>query len=116
MKANESESIAESTFQVRLPASLLQFGLSPEDVQQRLTEWIVLSLFVEGRISSGKAARLLNIARSDFLDLLHARGMAYINYTPDELAEEFEAVTQLEAQSQSNARRPGHGQSPGLQM
>ena len=83
--------MTEGTFPVHLPASLLQFGLSQEDIQQRLTEWIVLSLFVEGRISSGKAAHLLNIARSDFLDLLHARGIAYINYTSNELAEELDS-------------------------
>lgn len=46
--------------------------------------------------SSGKAARLLNISRVEFLALLRARGIAYINYTPDELAEEFAAVEALE--------------------
>jgi predicted HTH domain antitoxin len=52
----------------------------------------VLSLFTEGQISSGKAARLLNITRVEFLALLRTRGIAYINYTPDELEEEFAAV------------------------
>jgi predicted HTH domain antitoxin len=55
-----------------------------------------LALFAEGRISSGKAARLLNISRVEFLALLRARGIAYINYTPDELAEEFAAARKLE--------------------
>ncbi|MCS6843230.1 MAG: UPF0175 family protein [Caldilineales bacterium] len=85
----------ETTLEIRLPTPLLRLGLDREDVEQRVTEWLVISLFVEGRISSGKAARLLNISRSAFLDLLRARGIAYLDYTADELAEEFEAVEKL---------------------
>lgn len=88
--------MAEATFEVRVPVPLLQLGIDQHEVQRRITEWLVLSLFTEGRISSGKAARLLNITRVDFLALLRARGIAYINYTPDELAEEFAAVEKLE--------------------
>ena len=63
----------ETTFEVRLPLPLLRLGLDKDDVQQHVTEWLVLSLFVEGRISSGKAARLLNISRMAFLDLSGTR-------------------------------------------
>ena len=62
----------------------------------KLKKWIVLSLFSEERISSGKAARLLNISRIEFLALLNSRGIAYLNYTPEELEEEFVAVKELE--------------------
>ena len=86
----------ETTFEVRLPTPLLRLGLDKDEVQHRITEWLVLSLFVENRVSSGKAARLLNISRVAFLDLLRARGIAYVDYTPDELAEEFEAVEMLD--------------------
>jgi predicted HTH domain antitoxin len=85
----------ETAFEVRLPTSLLRLGLGKEEVQGRITEWLVLSLFLENRISSGKAARLLKISRVAFLDLLRARGIAYVDYVPDELAEEFEAVRSL---------------------
>jgi predicted HTH domain antitoxin len=77
---------------------LLQFGLGQDDIQHRLLEWLVLSLFTEGRISSGKAARLLNITRIEFLTLLRSRGIAYINYTSDELADEFASVKKLQVQ------------------
>lgn len=86
----------ETTFEVRVPNPLLRLGLNQTDVQQRVTEWLVLSLFVEGRISSGRAARLLNISRVAFLDLLRARGISYLDYTPDELADEFRAVKMLD--------------------
>ncbi len=88
--------MAEATFEVRIPAPLLHYGLSQDEIQQRVAEWLVLSLFTEGRISSGKAARLLDISRIEFLTLLRAHGIAYINYTPEELEEEFAAVDTLE--------------------
>lgn len=88
--------MTETTFEVRVPTPLLQYGLDQNETQRRLVEWLVISLFVEGHISSGKAARLLNITRVEFLALLRARGVAYINYTADELAEEFEAAQKLQ--------------------
>ena len=87
--------MTESVVEVRIPTSLLQLGLDRKEVQRRVTEWLVLSLFTEDRISSGKAARLLNISRIDFLALLRQRGIAYIDYTEDELADEFAAVEKL---------------------
>ena len=86
---------------VQVPSSLLQFGLNQEEIQRRVTEWLVLSLFVEDRISSGKAAKFLNLNRVDFFALLRKRGIAYMNYSPEELEEEFEAVQMLEVKSQS---------------
>ena len=86
----------ETTFQVHIPAPLLQYGLDQNIVQHRLVEWLVLSLFTEGHISSGKAASLLNITRVEFLALLRSRGIAFINYTKEELDEEFESVNNLE--------------------
>jgi hypothetical protein len=73
--------MTETTFQVRVPTPLLQYGFDQNEIQRRLVEWLVLSLFAEGHISSGKAARLLNITRVEFLALLRARGIAYINCT-----------------------------------
>ncbi|MBI4672679.1 MAG: UPF0175 family protein [Chloroflexi bacterium] len=92
--------MTETTFEVRVPTPLLQYGFDKDEIQRRLTEWLVLSLFTEGHISSGKAARLLDITRAKFLNLLRARGIAYINYSPDELAEEFAAVDKLEVKSE----------------
>jgi predicted HTH domain antitoxin len=93
-----SSRIPEATFEVRVPVPLVRLGFDQNEIQHRLAEWLVLSLFTEGRISSGKAARLLNISRVEFLALLRARGIAYVNYTPDELSEEFAAVEALEVQ------------------
>jgi predicted HTH domain antitoxin len=86
----------ETSFEIQVPKSLLQFGLNQAEVQRRVTEWLVLSLFTEERISSGKAAKLLKMSRIEFLALLRTRGIAFIDYPPDELAEEFVAVETLE--------------------
>ena len=87
--------MTEATFQVRVPAPLLQYGLDQNEIQRRLVEWLVLSLFTEGHVSSGKAAHLLNITRVEFLALLRSRGIAYISFTPEELNEEFKATEAL---------------------
>ena len=90
--------MAEATFEVRIPAPLLQYGFDQNEVQQRLVEWLVLSLFTDGHVSSGRAARLLNITRVQFLALLRSRGIAYIRYTPEEVREEIDAAEKLEVE------------------
>ncbi|MBC8507604.1 MAG: UPF0175 family protein [Anaerolineales bacterium] len=88
--------MSEVTFQISVPPDLLKFGFSQDHVQRNVKEWLVLSLFTDNHISSGKAAKLLDISRIEFLALLRKRGIAYIDYSPQELEEEFEAVKTLE--------------------
>lgn len=90
--------MADIVVEVRIPAPLLQLGLDREEVQRRVAEWLVLSLFTEDRISSGKAARLLKMSRIDFLALLRQRGIAYLDFSEDELVDEFAAVEKLSPQ------------------
>ena len=85
----------EGTFKVHVSPALLKFGFNQDQVQRSVNEWLVLSLFTDHQISSGKAAKLLDISRIDFLALLRKRGIAYIDYSPQELNEEFEAVQSL---------------------
>ena len=85
----------ETTLNVRVSNDLLKLGLSQDDIQRRVAEWLVFSLFSEGKISSGKAGKLLGISRVEFIKLLQTRGIAFINFTPDELKEELEAVKKL---------------------
>jgi len=93
--------MTEAAFEIRIPNALLRFGIDQNKVQQNVNEWLVLTLFTEGHISSGKAAKLLNISRVDFLALLRKRGIAYIDYSPEELAEEFETINNLKLDSSS---------------
>ena len=93
----DTTTVKNTVFEIQVPASLLQLGIAREDVQQRVIEWLVLSLFTESHVSSGKAARLLGISRVDFLALLRARGIAYIDYSADELADEIASANSLPA-------------------
>jgi len=86
----------EGIFEIRVEPELLKFGFNQDKVQRRLNEWLVFSLFTDGVISTGKAGKLLGITRIEFINLLQRRGIAYINYTAQELDEEFEAVKSLE--------------------
>ncbi len=82
-------------FDINIPSSITQFGVSKDDIQNHVEEWLVLSLFTQERISSGKAAQLLNISRIEFIERLHRYHINYFNYTDEELFEELEAVNNL---------------------
>lgn len=85
----------ETTLNVRIPNNLLGLGLTQDEIQRRVSEWLVFSLFLEGKISSGKAGKLLGISRMEFIKLLNSRGVAFINFTKDELDEELTSVKKL---------------------
>lgn len=91
--------MSTATFEVQIPTELLSYGFHPDDIQNQVTEWLVLSLFKDSRVSSGKAARLLGLTRIEFLALLRRRGIAYIDFSPAELAEEFAAAKSLPART-----------------
>jgi len=87
--------MVEAIFEVKIPKPLLEFGIDQIQVQQRVVEWLVFSLFTQGQVSSGQAARLLNISRIDFLALLRQHGIAYIDYSDSELLEEFQEANNV---------------------
>lgn len=89
----------ETTLNVRVPNNLLSLGLSQEEIQRRVSEWLVFSLFSEGKISSGKAGKLLGLTRLEFIELLKTRGIAFVNYSEDELKEELESVKKLKTKA-----------------
>jgi predicted HTH domain antitoxin len=84
--------------EIQLPPIFKSWGFDSNKIQQYALEWMVLTLFTEERISSGKAATLLNMTRLEFLDLLKKRGIAYVNFSHEELVEEFAAVDALKLQ------------------
>lgn len=86
----------EATVEIQVPNSILESIIDRNEIKRRVNEWLVFSLFVEERISSGKAASLLGISRIAFLKLLHERKIVYIDYSQEELAEELQMVEKLE--------------------
>ena len=87
--------MSDTTVEIRIPPPLLQLGVDQAEIQDHLVEWVVQSRFLEGLLSSGQAARVLHFSRVQFLMWLRHRGIAYLHYSPEELAEEFDAVVAL---------------------
>jgi predicted HTH domain antitoxin len=63
-----------------------------ERLEARLRELIVLQLFREGRISSGKGAELLGISKLEFIQLLARHGIPYFTEAPEELISEVRTL------------------------
>ena len=57
-------------------------------VQQTARELIILELYREGRIATGKAAELFGMARSDFLQVASQVGVPYFEMTNQEWNDE----------------------------
>jgi predicted HTH domain antitoxin len=66
-----------------------------ERLEARLRELIVLQLFREGRISSGKGAELLGISKLEFIQLLARHRIPYFTEAPEELISEVRTLEQL---------------------
>jgi predicted HTH domain antitoxin len=64
-------------------------------------EWMLLGLFQEGRVSAGKAAEVLGLSKSQFLDLLNERNLPYLDADLKELEREAAAARVASRSSQS---------------
>ncbi len=79
--------------EIELPRDLLAALDIPEpELSRRAKEWVMLELFQEGEISSGKAAEVLGLSKSSFLDLLSEHGLPYLDADPRELARDAAAA------------------------
>ena len=58
-------------------------------VQQAARELIILELYRQGELSSGKAAQLLKLEREDFIRRASAQGIPYIQLWGEELRQEL---------------------------
>ena len=88
-----------SVLQVPFPDDiLLETGLSEQHAVQKMQQLFVIDLYTHHQISSGKGAEILGIRKYDFIQLLAEAGVAYFDYSENELDGEFGAVDQWEAQ------------------
>ena len=56
---------------------------------EAIKEFSVLGLYLEQRISAGKAAELMGLRNEGIVRLLARRGIPYFDYTGEELEKEF---------------------------
>ena len=68
---------------------LAMLGFSKSRAAEAVKEFSVLGLYLERRISAGKAAELLSMGKREFIRLLARKGIPYFDYTDEELEEEF---------------------------
>ena len=85
------------TVPITLPREFVALLGAPAQAAETAREYILLGLYLEGRISGGKAAELLGLTRPGFLSLLARKGMDYFRLTPDEWAEEVTLVNDRSA-------------------
>ena len=79
---------------LELPEELLDLvapSAGTHDAAARLSELAVIELFREGRLSTGRAARLLGLTSAAFVDLLGEHGVPYLDDSEEELRRQVEA-------------------------
>jgi predicted HTH domain antitoxin len=64
-------------------------------IQESARELIVLELYRQGQLSSGRAAELLRLTRPDFIRYAADRGIAYFQLDAEELAREVDESRSL---------------------
>jgi len=79
--------------EVTMPKDLFaMLGFSKSRAEEAIREFSVLGLYLEQRISAGKAAELLGVSKGEFVRLMARRGIPYFDYTDEQLDEEFRTL------------------------
>ena len=68
--------------EIEYPAEILA-DMTKEQLQRLAREAFYVRLYQEGKISSGRAATLLGMTRSDFLDVLGRYNVSYFDEQTD---------------------------------
>ncbi|MEJ2736157.1 MAG: UPF0175 family protein [Anaerolineae bacterium] len=69
-----------------------RLGFSQREAEEAIKEFSVLGLYLEHKISAGKAAELLDIRKREFVRLMARKGIPYFDYSDEELENEFRAA------------------------
>lgn len=78
---------------LQIPEGISEF--LPQPINESASELIVLELYRQSRISSGKAAELLAETREAFLRRAAAADIPYFNLTPEDLDDEICAAADI---------------------
>jgi predicted HTH domain antitoxin len=96
--------VAMETMVLEVPLSKDLFsmlGFSKAEAVESLKEFSVLGLYLERKISAGKAADLMGIRKREFIRLLARKRIPYFDYTVEELEEEFRTVDEWKSDNAS---------------
>jgi len=82
--------------EVEIPRDVLYIlRKSKKELGDELKKGMALTLFKNGRLSSGKAAELVGMCLSDFIDLTRIHRIPWVNYTDEELEDEVKEAKKL---------------------
>jgi predicted HTH domain antitoxin len=74
-------------------------------VEQSARELIVLELYREQKISSGRSAELLGMSLQDFIQFSSELGIPYFDMTEEELASDVKVATEIARKRPGGDRR-----------
>ncbi|MEM1127912.1 MAG: UPF0175 family protein [Bacteroidota bacterium] len=83
-----------NTLTIELPA-----GIEPQEALLLLS----MKLFEEGHVSLGYAAEMAGYAKRTYMEVLSRRGIPVVDYPPEELDREVDALERL---ARGDASRP----------
>jgi len=78
-----------------------RLGFSQREAEEAIKEFSVLGLYMEHKISAGKAAELLGVQKREFIRLMVRKGIPYFDYSDEELEKEFRAVDEWKTDGRS---------------
>jgi predicted HTH domain antitoxin len=85
--------------EITIPKDLFSMlGYSRSRAEEAIREFSALGLYLERRISAGKAAELMGITKREFTRLLARKGIPYFDYTEEEMEEEFRVIDEWKRQ------------------
>ena len=89
--------------EIAIPKDLFSIlGFSRDRAVEAMKEYSVLGLYLEQTISAGKAAELMGVRKREFVRLLARKGIAYFDYTAEELGEEFRTFDEWQRERTSS--------------
>lgn len=86
-----------NTLTVELP-----FGIEPEEALLLLS----MKLFEDGKVSLGYAAEMAGYTKRTYMELLSKRGTPVVDYPPEELNRELEALERIASGDASSPLTP----------
>lgn len=94
----------QSTFKITLPGELIPYlaKLSGPSMDAKVRLSVAIELFVNKVVSLARAAELAGTSYIDFMDLLKARGIPWLEYTDEDLKQDEAAIDQIVRESGKN--------------
>lgn len=83
--------------QISFPSDVLDaLATTYQESAELIREAAVLELYREGRLSSGKAAEILNMERFEFIRYAGMKGIPFIRISTEDLREEVKLMEKLQ--------------------